>query len=160
TDRRAPRPSGSPAPSAALPPCPPWPRARPSSLLPCPTAPPALHSCRVMRSCPSWVAAAWAWCTRLFFGNLPPTRAAFWLFFGVRGRGRAGSARVGVRFWCQTPTDHTGEAPRPPAPYGPLAAMTHCPSSAQLQQLLTDGLTGPQAEAVEAHVETCVLCQQ
>jgi serine/threonine-protein kinase len=37
--------------------------------------------------------------------------------------------------------------------------MTRCPSSEQLQQLLAELLTGPEAEAVEAHVETCAACQ-
>jgi tetratricopeptide (TPR) repeat protein len=38
--------------------------------------------------------------------------------------------------------------------------MTRCPSSDRLQQLLADQLAGPEAEAVEAHVETCARCQQ
>ncbi len=38
--------------------------------------------------------------------------------------------------------------------------MTRCPSSEQLQRLLADRLAGPEAEAVEAHVETCAGCQQ
>jgi hypothetical protein len=38
--------------------------------------------------------------------------------------------------------------------------MTRCPSSEELRQWLADGLTGPEAEALEAHVETCAGCQQ
>jgi serine/threonine-protein kinase len=38
--------------------------------------------------------------------------------------------------------------------------MMHCPSSDRLQQLLADRLAGADAEAVEAHVETCSSCQQ
>ncbi len=38
--------------------------------------------------------------------------------------------------------------------------MTHCPSSEQLQRLLADQLAGSEAEAIEAHVETCAGCQQ
>jgi serine/threonine protein kinase len=38
--------------------------------------------------------------------------------------------------------------------------MTRCPSSEQLQQLLADRLTGPEAEGVETHVEACAACQQ
>src|SRR6267154_698859 len=38
--------------------------------------------------------------------------------------------------------------------------MTRCPSSEQLQRLLADRVAGPEAEAVEAHVETCAGCQQ
>src|SRR6267142_2544642 len=38
--------------------------------------------------------------------------------------------------------------------------MTLCPSSEQLQRLLADRMTGPEAEAVEAHVQTCTGCQQ
>ncbi len=38
--------------------------------------------------------------------------------------------------------------------------MTLCPSSEQLQRLLADRVAGPEAEAVEAHVETCAGCQQ
>src|SRR5262245_5424737 len=38
--------------------------------------------------------------------------------------------------------------------------MRHCPSAEQLQALLADRLAGPEAEAVEAHVESCPACQQ
>jgi WD40 repeat protein/tRNA A-37 threonylcarbamoyl transferase component Bud32 len=38
--------------------------------------------------------------------------------------------------------------------------MTRCPSSELLQQLLADRLSGPEAEALEAHVEVCSSCQQ
>jgi serine/threonine-protein kinase len=38
--------------------------------------------------------------------------------------------------------------------------MTHCPSSDLLRLLLADRLAGAEAEAVEAHVETCPSCQQ
>jgi eukaryotic-like serine/threonine-protein kinase len=38
--------------------------------------------------------------------------------------------------------------------------MTRCPSSAELGQWLADGLARADAAAVEAHVETCVTCQQ
>ena len=38
--------------------------------------------------------------------------------------------------------------------------MNPCPSTDQLQLLLTDRLSGPEAEAVESHVEGCSLCQQ
>src|SRR2546421_7353598 len=38
--------------------------------------------------------------------------------------------------------------------------MSLCPSFDQLQQLLGDRLGGPEAEAIEAHVESCVGCQQ
>jgi tetratricopeptide (TPR) repeat protein len=38
--------------------------------------------------------------------------------------------------------------------------MNRCPSSERLQQLLADRLAGAEAEAVEAHVETCARCQQ
>jgi serine/threonine-protein kinase len=38
--------------------------------------------------------------------------------------------------------------------------MTRCPEPEQLEQLLADGLTGPEAEGVEAHVEACARCQQ
>jgi WD40 repeat protein len=38
--------------------------------------------------------------------------------------------------------------------------MTECPSSEQLRQWLADGQSGPEAEAVEAHVEACADCQQ
>jgi tetratricopeptide (TPR) repeat protein len=38
--------------------------------------------------------------------------------------------------------------------------MTRCPSSAELRQLLADGLSGPEAAAVEAHIEACAACQQ
>jgi WD40 repeat protein len=38
--------------------------------------------------------------------------------------------------------------------------MTPCPARELLQQLLADQLAGPQAEALEAHVEGCSSCQQ
>jgi WD40 repeat protein/serine/threonine protein kinase len=38
--------------------------------------------------------------------------------------------------------------------------MTRCPSSEELQRWLADGLCGPEADAVEAHVEACAACQQ
>jgi hypothetical protein len=38
--------------------------------------------------------------------------------------------------------------------------MDPCPSAEQLLQLLADNLAGPEAEAVEAHVQTCASCQQ
>jgi hypothetical protein len=38
--------------------------------------------------------------------------------------------------------------------------MSRCPSSEQLQELLADRLAGPDAEAVEAHVEACPACQE
>jgi aminoglycoside phosphotransferase (APT) family kinase protein len=38
--------------------------------------------------------------------------------------------------------------------------MSPCPTSDQLRQLLADRLAGPEAEAVEAHVERCAACQQ
>jgi WD40 repeat protein len=38
--------------------------------------------------------------------------------------------------------------------------MTRCPSSDLLRQLLADRLSGPEAAAVETHVETCADCQQ
>jgi hypothetical protein len=38
--------------------------------------------------------------------------------------------------------------------------MTRCPSTEELRRLLADGLSGPEAEAVEAHVEVCAACQQ
>jgi serine/threonine-protein kinase len=38
--------------------------------------------------------------------------------------------------------------------------MSHCPSSTKLRQWLTNGLAGADADWVEAHVETCVTCQQ
>jgi eukaryotic-like serine/threonine-protein kinase len=38
--------------------------------------------------------------------------------------------------------------------------MKRCPSSAELGRWLADGLAGADAEGVEAHVETCVTCQQ
>jgi tRNA A-37 threonylcarbamoyl transferase component Bud32 len=38
--------------------------------------------------------------------------------------------------------------------------MTCCPSTEALQRLLADDLPGPEAEAVEAHVEACAACQQ
>jgi serine/threonine-protein kinase len=38
--------------------------------------------------------------------------------------------------------------------------MTRCPSSELLQQWLADRLTGPEAEAVETHIESCPACQQ
>jgi WD40 repeat protein/serine/threonine protein kinase len=38
--------------------------------------------------------------------------------------------------------------------------MIHCPSSELLQQFLADRLSGPEAEALDAHVETCGFCQQ
>src|SRR6516225_6524174 len=38
--------------------------------------------------------------------------------------------------------------------------MTRCPSSAELEQWLADGLASAEAEAVEAHVEACAACQQ
>src|SRR4051812_14680871 len=38
--------------------------------------------------------------------------------------------------------------------------MTRCPSSELLRQLLAHRLSGPEAEGVEAHVETCAACQQ
>jgi tRNA A-37 threonylcarbamoyl transferase component Bud32/tetratricopeptide (TPR) repeat protein len=38
--------------------------------------------------------------------------------------------------------------------------MTRCPSSAELENWLADGLAGAEAAGVEAHVETCVTCQQ
>jgi hypothetical protein len=38
--------------------------------------------------------------------------------------------------------------------------MKRCPSFAELGQCLADGLAGADAEGVEAHVETCVSCQQ
>src|SRR5262245_27424741 len=39
-----------------------------------------------------------------------------------------------------------------------MNAMTSCPSTEQLRQMLADGLTD--SEAVESHVEACALCQQ
>src|SRR5262245_39497163 len=38
--------------------------------------------------------------------------------------------------------------------------MTGCPSSEQLQRFLADLVAGPEAKAVEAHIETCAGCQQ
>jgi serine/threonine protein kinase len=38
--------------------------------------------------------------------------------------------------------------------------MSPCPGPEQLRQLLADGLSGSEAEAVEAHVEACAACQQ
>jgi WD40 repeat protein/tRNA A-37 threonylcarbamoyl transferase component Bud32 len=38
--------------------------------------------------------------------------------------------------------------------------MTPCPSSLALRGLLADGLSGSEADAVEAHVEACAACQQ
>jgi WD40 repeat protein/tRNA A-37 threonylcarbamoyl transferase component Bud32 len=38
--------------------------------------------------------------------------------------------------------------------------MIRCPSSELLQQFLADRLTRPEAEALEAHVETCGFCQE
>src|SRR5262245_23944315 len=38
--------------------------------------------------------------------------------------------------------------------------MTRCPSSDELQRLLADRLGGPEASAVEAHVQTCAGCQR
>jgi serine/threonine-protein kinase len=38
--------------------------------------------------------------------------------------------------------------------------MTRCPSSAELEQWLADGLASAEAEAVESHVEVCAACQQ
>jgi hypothetical protein len=38
--------------------------------------------------------------------------------------------------------------------------MTRCPSSELLQQWLADRLAGPEAEALETHVESCPACQQ
>src|SRR5262245_27000120 len=38
--------------------------------------------------------------------------------------------------------------------------MTQCPSSEELGQWLADGLAGAEGADVEAHVETCVTCQQ
>jgi serine/threonine protein kinase len=38
--------------------------------------------------------------------------------------------------------------------------MSDCPTPAQLERLLADALPGPEAQAVEAHVEACPACQQ
>ena len=38
--------------------------------------------------------------------------------------------------------------------------MSRCPALEQLEQWLADRLAGPEAEAVDAHVETCAVCQQ
>jgi hypothetical protein len=38
--------------------------------------------------------------------------------------------------------------------------MTRCPSPAELPQWLADEVIGPEAEAVEAHIEGCAACQQ
>jgi hypothetical protein len=38
--------------------------------------------------------------------------------------------------------------------------MARCPSSELLRALLADRLSGPEAQAVEAHVETCASCQE
>jgi hypothetical protein len=38
--------------------------------------------------------------------------------------------------------------------------METCPSPEQWSRLLADELGGPEAEAIEAHVEGCAACQQ
>ena len=38
--------------------------------------------------------------------------------------------------------------------------MSRCPATELLQQLLADQLAGPQADALETHVEACPACQQ
>src|SRR5262249_14108155 len=40
------------------------------------------------------------------------------------------------------------------------AAMSQCPSTGQLEQMLAEKLTGAEHDTVEAHVETCVSCQE
>jgi Putative zinc-finger len=38
--------------------------------------------------------------------------------------------------------------------------MNDCPAREQLARLLAEGLAGPEAERVEAHVQGCSRCQQ
>ena len=38
--------------------------------------------------------------------------------------------------------------------------MNHCPAVEQLRQLLEEDLMGPDAEQIEAHVQSCARCQE
>jgi hypothetical protein len=48
----------------------------------------------------------------------------------------------------------------PNYPFSRDLPMNPCPSAEQLQRMLADALTTPDAEAVEAHVAACASCQQ
>src|SRR5262249_50248191 len=68
--------------------------------------------------------------------------------------------RGGVRSFLGRLTYLRGNRLAPLGLFGACVSMTRCPSSAELGQWLADGLAGADAEGVEAHVETCVTCQQ